>query len=223
MTRLSIQFRVPPKEVEDLLFNELSSLLQKFSDKVNKKLPSLTTKFKELTRNIFTKGPMNRGLVSGRLAGEFGIPASDITETADKIIDIIIDNLFVSFNSSIRGRLISGSLKIQLLTKVYDDLTSSEFAEIITKKGDVLPWIDWSLFHGDEIIIEDYDVFFHVGSGRSGLAIMKKDYARSFWKVPSDVSGTENDNWISREIDKARAAYISLTEKSLSEILSSIL
>lgn len=224
MTRLNIKFSVLPKEVEELLFDELSVLAQKFSNAIYKRLSRLSAEFKELTREIFREGRMNEGLVgTGDLAGAFGIPSEEIVDTADQILDIIADNVYISYNSRVSTGNLSGTLTIQISNQVYQDLSSASFAEIITNKGETLPWIEWSLFRGDEIIIDEYDVFFHVGSGRSDLAIMKKNYGRGFWKVPSDVSGTEENNWIIREIKKNRDKYDALTQSSLLEILNSII
>jgi hypothetical protein len=223
MSRASFSLRVDPKKVEAVLNEAMSDLLTNFNTVLTRSLPEIKAAFQRLTKKVMKEGRMYYGLTAGDLGGQFGIPEPEINPTAEKIVDIIANNVEVEVSRvQLAARTLSGRLTFILPKKIYDDLRSEDFAYVLTEKGEILPWIDWSLFRGDDIIIEDYGILVEVGRGRSGMAIMLKNFGHGFWKVPDEIAGTEDDNWITREIEKYRATYTDFVRKLLDAIIRKI-
>ena len=223
MSRMSFSLRVDPKKVEDILNEAIFDLFEKFNNSLILSLPGIQETLKRITRKIFKSGRMYRGLVDGDLGGQFGIPEAEIRPTAEAIIDIIADNIKVDVSRVLlEARTIKGRLTISLSKQVYDDLESQDFAYVLTEKGEILPWINWSLFRGDEVIIEDYGIILRPGLGRSNQAIMIERFPPGFWRVPIDVSGTEDDNWITREVTRYRNIYQNFVTKLVDNIIRKI-
>ena len=81
----------------------------------------------------------------------------------------------------------------------YNNLFSLSVAEQMTAKGASLPWLQWLLTLGQQIIVANFGVEYGAGKGRSGGGYMSVDY-RPF-KVNSQYAGTVDDNFITRAID----------------------
>lgn len=134
----------------------------------------------------------------GSLAGHFGIPIDDQFNTVDTIAETIGEHINVTlarFPPS--SKKVRTKITITLPDSVYHVLFNLPEAEVSTESGDVLPWLEWLLFFGDEPIIGDHHIEFITGKGRSGLAIMVPG---DTWSIPSDQAGTPDDNWITRAV-----------------------
>lgn len=98
----------------------------------------------------------------------------------------------------------------------YKDVLVSQAANLITEKGQSLPWLEWLLRFGDKAIIRDYTIGVARNSARSrtGRAIMVKAASKR-WKVPSQFAGTAQNNFVTRAIDSIEPSIIKLVETSL--------
>ena len=232
MPQIVLKLKIDTSKLEKYLFDEVNVLLQKISNNTFASIPALTRQIKELTREIYEDGAMITGLTSNQssqskisLRGHFGIPKGDEREIAQSILDIIEKNIYVSFSGyTLVGRRLSGRLSILLSPNVYNDLMSADFAKITTEKGETLPWIDWTLTAGDNPVIAEYRIYATTNrkTSRSGLAIMVRS-SRDIWKVPSEVSGTLDDNWLTRELKKYKDMYLSLVQKALQKEFNRVL
>jgi len=232
MTQLILKLKIDTTKLEKYLFDEIGAILQKISNNTFNRLPVLTDKIKDLTREIYEDGAMITGLLSDSssrsnlsLRGHFGIPDGEQYEVAESILDIITDNLYVDFSGyTLVGRKLSGRLTILLSPNVYQDLMNADFAKIITDKGELLHWIEWTFKAGDNPIIADYRIYATTNrkTSRSGLAIMVKANS-AIWKVPSEVSGTADDNWLTRELKKYRDRYLNLVQTALQKEFNRVL
>ncbi len=87
-------------------------------------------------------------------------------------------------------------------------------AYISDKSGELIDWLRWLLFSGDEIINSSYKVSVKDGFGRSQLGIMMKGSNFSF-KVRSEFSGVQGDNFVTRAIFRNSDSIINIIKKYL--------
>lgn len=217
MPEIILKLKIDTSKLEKYLSDKAFELVQKISDNTFTNMPILVEKIKKLTRDIYEDGVMIKGLLSNApnaLRGQFGLWKGDERSVSESILDIIIDNLYIDFSGyTLVGRKLSGRLQILLSPQVYTDLKSANFA-VIDSKGGPVEWIRWSLEEGDNLVVADYRIYLATNrkTSRSGLAVMIK---AGSWRVPSEVSGTPNDNWITRELKNRRDDYLNLVQNAL--------
>ncbi len=191
------------KRVNKAIAEELTKRLGKVSELVAKDFPRI--------KSIFVKTDTYNSLTQGPLDAHFGFPKGTALSRLDAIIDTLVSSVIVTPIKVIsRAGKLTGGLRIQAFRADFADIFSLAEAKVITEKDQELPWLEWLLTRGDEVIIFDYKIDFGP-FGRSGAAIMVKDSA-SIWRVPPGVSGTIRKNWITKAVDDA----IKFIEKFLS-------
>jgi hypothetical protein len=96
-----------------------------------------------------------------------------------------------------------GGLEIGVLQADFADILSLPEASIVDASGNVLPWLEWLLLRGDQIIIAGHQIQFgNFPNSRSGNAIMIEDDSQA-WRIPPIFSGVINDNWLTRVLDQS--------------------
>lgn len=187
------------------ILNELKDLINKA---LIKSINKIEPKSRILLRQALRNEPEYYSLINGDLRKEFGIQ-----DTSN--VDIAIDNMVNSMNitidkASLRGSSISGGLILTVipknLTSIIDD--SSAFV-VDADRGYSLPWLEWLLVRGGEIIVRNFEVKYTRSSrSRSGEAIMISSGKN--WRVPSEFAGTINNNWITRALSRIEDKLVSL-------------
>lgn len=217
---ISLEIITPLPEIEKMM-------LQSIRDILNVGLPKIAPEVqKDLQQNIsrvFTKSREYESLLKGPLNAHFGFESGSEAGRLDDIIFILAKSIRVTpVRVAVRGKRLTGGLRITMFTGDFSDLLNLPSAFVINK-GVPLPWLEWLLLRGDEIIIYDYNIDFgdHPRS-RSGEAIMVFNPS-GVWRVPPGVSGTENKNWITRAVDQSIDFIIKLTTKSIDRHLDRIL
>ena len=167
-----------------------------------KKLNAAEAKVRTFTYNFFADTETFRSLSSGGLSGSFGFVKGTAPGYADWFITTVANNIEIKFTQLklTGGAKFSGGVRLTLPLKVYQELLNSSESIIDIEDG-ALPWVDWLLFRGDEVIVDEFHVVFKENAGRSGIAIMGKG---GFWKVPAKYSGFDGDNWITRTMTELK-------------------
>jgi hypothetical protein len=182
------------------------SILDDFAKTLKLKLNSgILVKVEKVLQKLIKikleKSPEAASLRDGELLLHFGLTDSNVK------VDDIIEKLSTKAKATLTpitstGGRIKGGLRISLdLQSAQNELLALSSAIQITKKGEKLPWLEWLLKRGKEIIIEHY--FYAEGNykrSRTGRALMFKGEGKR-WFVPHEFSGTINDNWITRSLD----------------------
>jgi len=88
---------------------------------------------------------------------------------------------------------------------------------VVTEKGESLPWIEWLLKRGDDIIISDYHVV-EGDHGRTGMATMKPGGNYKVSRVNPSFSGTEDDNFVTRALDGKEMEIANILASSLRRV-----
>lgn len=206
-------------KINQAILSQLETKIKVFSQAVKDRLPDV------LTEAIKT-GDVYQSLVSGgsigkNLRAEFGFRPSDHTQgDIDEIVKAIVGQIYITADKiKINSSGPSGRIRILAINKDLQDALDLSQATF-ESKGVVFPWLDWLSFEGDKIVVSDHEIIygnFNKNHSRSGEAIMRK--SRGFWKVPSAFSGTKDNNWITRAIEKDNA----LIRNTLLELMKDIL
>jgi hypothetical protein len=157
-------------------------------------------KIRILLENALKQEPEYISLTNGQLRLEFGIPdASSIDDIVKKLSDSA--NISIQ-NSIIKNNGVSGGITLTALERTsMGGLINDRSAMVVDVKGYSLPWLQWLLYEGNKPIVKNYEV--KIGPNprsRTGMAIMVD--SNKNWRVPAAFSGTVNNNWITRALDR---------------------
>lgn len=195
--KFGIEITTSPKKFEKLV---LDAMAQDIAKAVRKAVPLIEKDLQSKLPRIFLDTDVYLSLVNGPLDKHFGIPQGEALSRLDQIINTLASSLTVNYKTvKSRGKSITGGFTVTALKSDFSDVLSLGAGKVLTEKGETLPWLEWLLIRGDEIIIADYGIDFQPGRGRSGGAVMVKNTS-NFWKVPIAVSGTQQNNWITRAV-----------------------
>lgn len=213
--QISFELLHSDKEIVDLIIKE-------FVNKFNRQLPNIIKKISNdlriATFNFLKTTPTYESLLSGELAGHFGIPKVNRQYIIDSIIKSVADNMIVDYKPMVYGvGKFRHGIFIRALRKDMGEVLSLPGATIFSEKGDPLPWLDWLLLEGDKIIIREYEIDFRYGQGRSGLAVMD-EVDGGVWRVPAEFSGTITNNWLTNAIKSP--TYLSIIKKIIEQGLT---
>lgn len=194
-------------------------ILQKLKPQVDDYLHSvfleIQPKLVDLLQNSIKNSPEYMSLQNGKLRAEFGLKDS---ETALDTILGFWSNVTAKYKPvAVKSNKLVGGFTIEAIKSDYSDVLSLSVASITTEKQQELNWLEWLLLFGNKTIIKDYVV--EMGSNprsRTGIAIMRGQVSGK-WSVPSEYSGTQNNNWITRVIDSIDENIHSLIIKSMKE------
>lgn len=183
-----------------------------FNRKINKVIPKLRINTKQILREEFFLSPEYEALIAGPLDGDFGFPRGTSAAIVGAIIDRFVDSLSIQLDTfRATGKTISGSLSFKAIVSDYSDILNSNEAIILTEKGEAIPWLEWLLTEGNTIVIYDYRVK-AMSSGRSGKAIMVE---KGNFRVSPLYSGTEQNNWVTRVVNKANIRILKLIKETV--------
>lgn len=159
--------------------------------------------------------PAAQSLTNGKLRIDFGLttsPAGDIARS-------VADTLSIRAIKAPGGNL-QGGLVLKLQPNDYSNLFSLPLAvqhSIYTRGGKeehiTLPWLDWLLRMGQQIIVNDYGVSYG-SKGRTGGGNMNKREAP--FKVDSQFAGTVDDNFITRAVQSVVPQIESILKQGFS-------
>jgi hypothetical protein len=173
-----------------------------FADELNKSLsksvPKIEARIAPLIRSALNASPEITSLRSGILKLEFGLE----DDPTPAIIQAIVDSIQVRFQK-IDPKTFAGGFTLVMQPSNFANLLSLSAASQPIDNGS-LPWLSWLLTAGDSVIIANFGVEFGgFPKSRTGGARMAQKAAP--YKVNSAFSGTEDDNFITRSIERVSA------------------
>ena len=191
-----------------------SRLLQSLIKLVNPRLNAIVPKIQETARNLLRvslqTSPEYLDLLGGRLQTELGVvdPSSALLALTERLVQSVS---VVSKGATIKNKQISAVIRLTASPSNFSE-DVKHLGVYTTRKGSKIPWLDWLLNYGDQIIVRDYDVDFSAPAfSRTGGAIMSgagsifgNTTANSDggWRVPPEFSGTADNNFITRSVDQ---------------------
>ena len=206
--------------------NMFKSFTKGFSNFVNTKLrkqvPKLEGRIKAVIVQEFVNSDEYEALVNGPLDAHFGFPKGSSGAIVEAIISELAKSLYVDFEPFVPvGREIRGALNFRAINADFSHILDLPEAQVITEKGESLPWLSWMLTRGDEIIITQYKIVmkpFDTPPSRSGKAIMTTA-VNGVWRVPPEFSGTRTNNWVTKTVDRLNERVLSIITEEVQRIL----
>ena len=180
-----------------------------FNKSISKQTGSIAAKIRPLVATALLSSPEIRSLSSGTLRVDFGLtqdPSADI-------VNAITNSLSVQAQKAIASSSgIKGGVLITLQPNDYSNLFSLSVATQITERGEALPWLQWLLTFGQQVIIADFGVEYGP-HGRTGGGRMAKGSVP--FKVNSQYAGTADRNFITRAVDQISPQIQNIIIKAL--------
>lgn len=165
---------------------------------IRRAIPKMKRRLAPFVFNAIFNSPEMLSLRGGKLRIDLGVvndPSYMISEKVSDSVEIQITKF------KYIGGAITGGAKVNIQpTDNLNVLTMPE-STYITEKGVEIPWLDWLLNYGDKVIILDFGVTYKPG-GRTGGGIMTPRNAP--FQVDPRFSGVQNDNFITRALNKTR-------------------
>jgi hypothetical protein len=183
-------------EIRQKILLAMQPLIEKALDNT---IQNLSKDIKNLLISALKSEPEYSSLISGELRREFGI-----SDTSN--VNIAIENIANSIKINkkaikINNNGLSGGIEINIINNQdYGGALSDYSGQVIDNdRGYSLPWLEWLLLRGNQIIVKNYEVKLGGNSrSRSGDAIMIS--SSSNWRVPPTFAGTIQDNWTTRAL-----------------------
>lgn len=172
--------------------------------------PKIESGVKQIVVRALQESPEIASLKDGTLRLDFGL----VVDPADDIIYAVANSVHVLFkNFRFYKNSMSNVMSIYIQPSSFDNLLSLAVANVITERGEVLPWLEWLLTAGNTIVIAGYSVEYgNFQTSRTGGAIMEPV---GFFKVDSQFSGTPENNFITRAIEPYGEEINNLIKSSL--------
>tara|TARA_B100001778_G_scaffold217608_1_gene180298 strand:+ start:5313 stop:5957 length:645 start_codon:yes stop_codon:yes gene_type:complete len=178
----------------------LNGLKKQAQSALNKSKQDINDALKSLVKQFIQAEPEYRSLLGGELKYQLGVPDAGIV---DQIVNIWSNNIKIinnKVNSTSNG--LRGGFSVSMIKSDYSDVLSSSAAKIKdSSTGSVVPWLEWLLLRGGDVLIKDYEI--QIGPNprsRTGMAIMVS--SKSNYRLPAKFAGTESNNWVYRAISK---------------------
>lgn len=185
-------------DINKLILNNLKHEVEKI---MSKALTSIKQDVQNLVKEALIAEPEYASLKAGTLRAEFGIAN---VEDVDSAVQAMVNTAEISYNPiKINSNGLSGGFVLTMIKS--NDINGIIYSDVAIVKDEArgynLPWLEWLLLRGNEVIVQNYSVNYTSNPrSRSGLALMIQ--SNSSWRVPSNFAGTEADNWTTRAINK---------------------
>lgn len=213
--KISLSLLESDSDIRKMILDEIIQTLQKALSSAARVLPD---RIKNIVKDALKSEPEYQSLMSGNLRLEFGIAdVSNVDLVINKLVDTLslnIDTLKRS-NNGVRGGITITMMK----SDDFNGVISDESASVQdANKGYSLPWLEWLLLRGNQIIVRKYNVSFgSYPTSRSGGAVMVE--SNSSWRVPPEFAGTQSNNWTTRAIEKIEQNIINTLRSSIEDNL----
>lgn len=208
MAKIPVRVKISDSEAKKIE----TSILDIFVDELNTRLGvglfRIIEKIKISVGNMIRSAPEFSDLIGNtQIRAEIGLV--DGASKLNDIIEIFVNGIRFDTDPFRRvGRVIKGGLTINIIREDYADVLASESASYTYysqryRKEVTIPWLEWLLIAGDEILVRDFKVKFGLAieGSRTGNAVMKKDKSSAGWRVPGQYVGYPDDNFVTRALD----------------------
>jgi hypothetical protein len=195
----------------------LDNLKKHLSIVFDKALPKIEKDIKSIVKEALISEPEYASLKAGTLRAEFGIQHID---NVDSVVDALVNTLNIEYNGiKVSKSNLNSKILITMVKK--DDISGiifTDIASVIDDKGYSLPWLRWLLLEGNKVIVQNYSVnYTNSPRSRSGMALMIQSDKN--WRVPTNFAGSENNNWVTRAIDRAEPEIIKTIQNTIENYL----
>jgi len=198
-------------QISKAILSALSEQIDQIFKNIDKKIaPTL----KEIVSKALKSEPEYLSLKGGKLRYEMGIAD---TSSVDLVIQKLVDTLTITNNGTkiSRSFLSSGFSLTMMKSDDLNGVIGDQVALVVDKnRGYELPWLQWLLLRGNEVIVQNYSV--KIGpnpASRTGNAIMVQSNRN--WRVPPEFVGTQTNNWTTRAIAAAETEILQALQSAI--------
>lgn len=181
------------KSILKALLPQTINFMNKIVDEIKRELPIIV-------RDGIINSPEYTSILGGNLKYQFGL--EDSVSKLNGLINIWTNNIDIKYiRPSISNGQIKSKISANMIRADYSDVLGTDYAKMNdTQRGYSLPWLQWLLLDGNQILISESIIVLGPNpNSRTGFAIMRPSQTGS-WRVPSEFSGTSQDNWLTRTI-----------------------
>lgn len=205
----NIKFSLKLLENDKTIRSEILSSLKIVIDKAIKTcVNNIESKIKSIIKTALQNEPEYSSLISGELRREFGI---ENTSNVDIAIDNMVNSIIIeSQPTRITQSGLLGGIKLSVIPRELNGIIDQSSAFVVdNQRGYSLPWLEWLLTRGGDIIVRNFEVKYgNNPRSRSGDAIMIS--SSNSWRVPAQFSGTTGNNWITRALSTTESKILQL-------------
>jgi hypothetical protein len=135
-------------------------------------------------------------LNNGDLQIDFGFESGQ--NVGEKVVKEVSNS--ISFTKLRPNSFSVGGLRLEVLKGGINFLLNKDFSSY-DSNGNSVDWLNWLLLAGDTIVVADYEVIYkRTRSSRSGRGLMISPEMTNGFRVRPEMSGVEDDNWITRSL-----------------------
>jgi hypothetical protein len=151
----------------------------------------------------------------GRLRAELGVVDSE--SAMESLVSIWARSTTVRVNRPriVGNRILGTIITVRAIQADYQDVLNQAWASYITERGQEIPWLNWLLTKGDAILVAAHKIWhppFPTARSRTGTnTIMVKSKGRG-WGIPTEYTGTEENNFATRAVIEAMPEIEHLVE-----------
>lgn len=135
-------------------------------------------------------------LNNGDLQIDFGFESGQ--NVGEKVVKEVSNS--ISFTKLRPNSFSVGGLRLEVLKGGINFLLNKDFSSY-DSNGNSIDWLNWLLLAGDTIVVADYEVIYKRSAfSRSGKGFMINPEMTKGFRVRPEMSGVEDDNWITRSL-----------------------
>lgn len=186
---------------------------------LEKKIKEITPRVRKFAQNTvqyyILNSPTVNDLKDSQLRIDFGLSEDDASSAIDEIASLIKNQVSVEYKIAKRSKNAFGVTLILLPNpNFYKNVSSGTYKSFgfyaanpnYNPSGQPfeIPWLEWLMTRGTQVINEDYYVFYKEGVGRSGGGFMmnknKLRKSSKVFRIDPEHAGTLEDNFVTRAI-----------------------
>lgn len=193
---ISIKILESNRQIEGLINQSLASQVnntirsnyRKVTNNIKLMIPSWISEQKEVD-SLLSQG------VQGSLNAQFGLPPGMPELSLAAIIRAVSESISVEISKI--DKSLRGSVLFKIQPGDFANLLSLPEGFVTTRLGKDLHWMNWLLTMGGTPVVMGYS-YEPSNLGRSGGGTM---VGGKVWRVPSEYTGTIDDNFITRALE----------------------
>lgn len=193
----SFSIKINPQQTEQVLTKALQDMFRgKIKDVVRQNRKKIINIFYQALINSETYAAL---MDNWGLQGDLGVYPAYVMQTTKLISEMINVETIPPRSRDL------GGVRVTLVRGNLEPILNSPLAQYETAKGETIPWLEWLLTAGSNVLVADYlvDAEFNPGDySRTGALIMFPRKGSNFSISPA-YAGTINDNWITRAANAA--------------------
>lgn len=193
----NFSIKINPQQTEQVLTKALQDMLRgQIKDVVRQNRKSVINIFYQALINSETYAAL---MDNWGLQGDLGVYPEYVIQTTKLISEMINIETMPPRSRDL------GGIRVTLVRDNLEPILNSPLAQYETNKGVTIPWLEWLLTAGSNVLVADYSVGAELNPGRYSRteALIMFPHNGGNFSISPAYAGTINDNWITRAANAA--------------------